>query len=215
MIQLHHLVMSRSNRIAWLLEELDLEYEVIRYERDPKTSAAPESLKAVHPLGKSPVITDGDLTIAESGAIVEYLIDTYDTQARLKPSGGQALLDYRFWLHFAEGSMMPLLVMRLVLDKSLTSPMPFFIRPVIKKFIAALNRYFIEPRLTPQLELVEDHLKQSDWLAGDALSGADIQMVLALVFAKTTTDFAPYPNINAYLHRVSLLDSYQAAEQRM
>lgn len=214
MIYVHHLERSRSNRIVWLLEELGLAYEVVHYQRDAKTSGAPESLKKIHPLGKSPIITDGDLTIAESGAIIEYLIDTYDKEQRLKPSGGQALLDYRYWLHFAEGSLMPLLVMRLVLTLSLEKPMPFFIKPIIKKYVGALNQFFISPRLEPQLALINRHLQQHEWFAGDALSGADIQMVLALQLAKTRADFTPFPAISAYLERVEQIDTYvQAAEQ--
>jgi len=215
MIILHHLVQSRSNRIAWLLEALNAPYEVKVYQRDPKTFGAPESLKQVDPLGKSPVISDGDLVIAESGAIIEYLIDKFDTEQQFRPTTGKALLDYRYWLHFAEGSMMPLLVMRLVLSKSLEKPMPFFIKPVIKKFVQALNQYFIDPRIIPQLKLVDQHLSTNKWFAGDELSGADFQMVLALQLATARCDMSPYHHIKKYIEQVEKVESYQKAMKKL
>ncbi len=215
MIILHHLVESRSYRIAWLLEALNIPYEVKVYQRDPKTYGAPESLKQIDPLGKSPVITDGDLVIAESGAIIEYLIDTYDSEQQFKPKDGRALLDYRYWLHFAEGSMMPLLVMRLVLSKSVERPMPFFIKPVIKKFVQALNQHFIDPRIIPQLELVEKHLSNNQWFAGDKISGADFQMMLALQLANMRCDMTPYRHIKQYMEQVQKLESFQKAMKKL
>ncbi len=215
MIILHHLVESRSNRIAWLLEALNIPYEIKVYQRDLKTYGAPDSLKQIDPLGKSPVITDGELVIAESGAIIEYLIDTYDSEQQFKPKDGKALLDYRYWLHFAEGSMMPLLVMRLVLSKSVERPMPFFIKPVIKKFVQALNQYFIDPRIIPQLELVEKHLSNNQWFAGDKLSGADFQMMTALQLANMRCDMTPYRHIKQYMEQVQKLESFQKALQAL
>ena len=126
MITVHHLNNSRSQRVLWLLEELDLEYEVKRYERDPNTMLAPASLRAVHPLGKSPVITDEGLTLAESGAIVEYLVDRYGGERLAPPLGTPERLRYTYWLHYAEGSAMPPLLLKLVFDQIETSPMPFF-----------------------------------------------------------------------------------------
>ena len=215
MIILHHLVQSRSNRIAWLLEALNLPYEIKVYQRDPKTYGAPESLTQIDPLGKSPVITDGELVIAESGAIIEYLIDTYDTEQQFRPKDPKALLDYRYWLHFAEGSMMPLLVMRLVLSKAVDKPMPFFIKPVIKKFVQALNQYFIDPRIIPQLKLVDKHLSNNKWFAGDELSGADFQMVLALQLAYMRCDMTPYHHIKKYIEQVEKIESYQKAMKKL
>ncbi|MEI8632203.1 glutathione S-transferase [Vibrio sp. PP-XX7] len=215
MIYLHHLEQSRSNRIVWLLEALDIDYEIIHYQRDPKTYGAPESLKQIHPLGKSPVITDGELVIAESGAIIEYLIDVYDPERRLKPTSGQALLDYRYWLHFAEGSLMLLLVMRLVLSKAQEKRLPFFIKPVIRKFVDAMEQYFIEPRLTPQLELINAFLEKHQWFAGEQLSGADIQMMLPLQFAKASADFSLYPYIERYLAQVKQLESFKKAMEKV
>lgn len=210
MIHVHHLEKSRSTRVTWLLEELGVDYEIIRYTRDSKTYGAPASLKQVHPLGKSPVITDGELTVAESGAIVEYLIDAYGN-GRLRPQGGQALLDYRFWLHFAEGSFMPLLVMRLVLAKTASAPMPFFIRPVARKIVQGIEQAFIVPRLTTQLQFIEQHLSTQHWFAGESLSGADIQMAVPLVLAKTRVDFSRYPHIQQYIERIESQPAFQRA----
>ncbi len=215
MITLHHLVQSRSNRIAWLLEALDVPYQITVYQRDPKTFGAPESLKRVSPLGKAPVISDDDLVIAESGAIIEYLIDSYDSEQQLKPKDSKALLDYRYWLHFAEGSMMPLLVMRLVLNKSLEKPMPFFAKPIIRKFVNGLNQQFVEPRIVPQLQQVEQHLAKHTWFAGEQLSGADFQMMLVLQLAAQRCDLAPYGQIKRYMAQVENIESYQRSMKKL
>ena len=214
MITVHHLNNSRSQRILWLLEELGLEYEIKEYQRDPKTSAAPESLKAIHPLGKSPVITDGDLTIAESGAIIEYLLDSYDSENRLRPTTGQALLDSRYWLHFAEGSLMPLLVMKLVMMKMPKNPMPFFIKPIAKTLSQKIQDMFITPRLTPQIELIEQTLANNTWLTGDELSGADIQMSFPIQASSNRMDLTAFPNIARYLKQIEAIPAYQKAVER-
>jgi glutathione S-transferase len=157
MITVHHLENSRSQRVLWLLEELGMPYEVKRYERDRKTMLAPPELLAVHPLGKSPVITDGDVTVAETGAIVEYLVDK--AGGRLRPAAGTAeFLRYRYWLHFAEGSAMPPLVMKLVFDKVAQAPMPFFIKPVAKGIAAKVLESFVTPHLERQLDFMESEL---------------------------------------------------------
>jgi glutathione S-transferase len=213
MIHVHHLEKSRSNRIVWLLEELGAEYQVVSYQRDPKSYGAPAELKKVYPLGVSPVITDGDITVAESGAIIEYLLDHYDPEQRLRPVSGQALLDYRYWMHFAEGSLMPFLVMQLILSKS-KKGVPFFIRPVISKFVDALYQKVVLPRLTPQLQLVDDFLSQNHWFAGEHLSGADFQMFLALQLAEVLADISAYTHIQRYMQEVKALQSYQRAEKQ-
>jgi glutathione S-transferase len=213
MIQVHHLESSRSYRIIWLLEELGLDYEVITYRRDP-SYAAPAALKQIHPLGKAPVLTDGNLTIAESGAIIEYLLDRYDSEHVWRPHGGQALLDYRYWLHFAEGSLMPLLVMRLVLGKVKERPMPFFARPIARKLISGIDQLFVQARLTPQLNLIESWLARHPWFAGETISGADIQMELALQLAARRTDLSGYPCIQAYLAKTAARPAHQLAQQK-
>src|SRR3954470_1149147 len=132
MIVVHHLNNSRSQRVLWLLEELQLPYEIRRYERDPKTMLAPPELRAVHPLGKSPVISDGDLTLAESGAILEYLADRYGAGVLAPPPGTPERLRYSYWMHYAEGSLMPPLLLKLVFDRVQKADMPFFIKPVAR-----------------------------------------------------------------------------------
>ncbi|MCH1926189.1 glutathione S-transferase [Shewanella sp. C32] len=214
MIKVHHLELSRSFRVIWLLEELGVEYEIITYRRDPKTYGAPAALKRVHPLGKSPVITDGEITVAESGAIIEYLLDKYDTEGQYRPTSGQALLDYRYWMHFAEGSMMPLLVLRLVLGKVKDRPMPFFVKPIARKLMDGIDQGFIMPRLQPQLELIDAWLKDHEWFAGDSISGADFQMELALRFAANRADVSGLEHITAYLEKVAARPAHQQADTR-
>ncbi len=184
MITVHHLNNSRSQRVLWLLEELHQPYIVKRYQRDPKTMLAPPELLRVHPLGKSPVITDGDLTIAESGAIVEYLVDTYGAaaDAPLRPAAGTpAKLRYTYWLHFAEGTAMPPLVMKLVFNKIKTSPMPFFVRPIARSIARKVESSFIDPNLARQIAFMEDELHtKGPWFCGEHFSAADIQMSFVL-----------------------------------
>ncbi|QMV13053.1 glutathione S-transferase [Vibrio spartinae] len=214
MIYVHYLEQSRALRVVWLLEALELEYEIVHYSRDPKTWGAPESLKAVHPLGKSPMIVDGEQTIAESGAIIEYLIDTYDHQHRFRPESGQALLDYRYWLHAAEGSFMMWLVMRLIFIKS-REKLPFLLRPLIGSFLNKMDQIVIEPRVSTFLRYIDDTLAQRSWFAGEKLSGADFQMHLVLQLADMRADLSVYPNIQRYNQQVAQLASYQQALQKI
>jgi glutathione S-transferase len=211
MITVHHLDNSRSQRILWLLEELGLDYEIVEYKRDPDSAAAPESLKKIHPLGKSPVITDGELTVAESGAIIEYLLDRYDTEKRLRPTDGQALLDYRYWLHFAEGSLMPLLVMKLVMMKVPKSPMPFFIKPIAKAITGKVQEKFILPRIKPQMLFIEKTLGEHTWFVGEELTAADIQMSFPLQASSTRMDLSEFPNIARFIKQVEAQPAYQKA----
>ena len=200
MLTVHHLNNSRSQRILWCLEELELDYQIKRYERDPVTIRAPQSLKDVHPLGKSPVITDGDKVIAESGAIIEYLL-AKDAQQRFTPSDEQALIDYRYWLHFSEGSLMPPLVMRLVFEKMKTSPMPFFVKPVAKGIADKVLKTFVMPEVRNMLAYINDWLEKREWFAGNALSGADFQMSFPLEasVARGLVDDR-YPHIRRYVN---------------
>ena len=180
MITLHHLNNSRSQRILWLLEELGVPYDIKRYQRDAHTMLAPPELRAIHPLGKSPVITDGALTIAESGAIIEYLIERYG-QGRLIPAAGTAeRLRYTYWLHFAEGSAMPPLLLKLIFDKIEKSPMPFFVKPIAKGIAGKVKQSFIAPRIAENLDYMEAELGKSTWFAGDQMTGADVQLSFVL-----------------------------------
>lgn len=215
MITVHHLNHSRSQRILWLLEELGLDYEIQRYERDRKTMLAPPSLRAVHPLGKSPVITDGELTLAESGAIIDYLIERYGA-GRLAPAAGTpARLRYTYWLHYAEGSAMSPLLLKLVFDKIETAPMPFFIRPIAKAISGKAKRSFIEPQIAQHLDYLEAELSQTEWFAGGAFSGADIQLsfVLEAAAARGGLD-ATRPHLMRFLQRIHARPAYLRAIDR-
>lgn len=168
MITVHHLNNSRSQRILWLLEELGVPYGIKRYQRDSKTMLAPPELRAVHPLGKSPVITDGDLTLAESGAIIEYLADRYGAGALIPAHGTPERWRCNYWLHYAEGSAMPPLLLKLVFRRVETSPMPFFVKPVAKGVARKVQQDFIDPQLKLHLDYMEGELGKSEWFGGDA-----------------------------------------------
>ena len=179
MITVHHLNNSRSQRILWMLEELGLPYEVKRYQRKPSMQA-PDELRNVHPLGKSPVITDGDKTIAESAWILEYLVETHGAGRLVPKPGTQAYRDYRYFMHYAEGSLMPFLLLTLIFTKVKTAPMPFFAKPIAKKIANGVSQRFIDPNLTRHLTFLGDHLAKNAWFAGDDFTAADIQMSFAL-----------------------------------
>ena len=215
MITVHHLNNSRSQRVLWLLEELGLPCEIKHYQRDPKTMLAPESLRQVHALGKSPVITDGDVTVAESGAIVEYLVERYG-DGRLAPAAGTPeRLRYRYWLHFAEGSAMPPLLMKLIFDRIASSPMPFFAKPIARGISAKVLAGFVEPNLKRQLDFMEGELAGSDWFAGNAFSAADIQMSFPLEAAAQRAGLnASRPRLMAWLKRIHERPAYQRALER-
>jgi glutathione S-transferase len=215
MIVVHHLEHSRSQRVLWLLEELGLPYEVRRYARDPKTMLAPPELAAVHPLGKSPVITDGKVVVAESGAIIEYLVDTHGG-GRLKPAPGTpAHRQYVYWLHFAEGTAMPPLLMTLVFHKVRSAKMPFFARPVARGIADQVEKSFLRPNLERQFAFMEAELKDRDWFAGRDFSAADVQMSFPLEAAQARAGLdARYPRLNDWLARIHARPAYQRALER-
>lgn len=216
MITVHHLNNSRSQRVLWLLEELGLPYEIKRYERDPRTMLAPPALRAVHPLGKSPVITDRGRTIAESGAIVEYLVSRYG-DGRLVPEAGTEQRDrYTYWLHYAEGSAMPPLVMRLVFSFLPRAPMPFFIRPLVKAVAHGAIRSYVDPQITLHLDFVECELGEAAWFAGDEFTAADVQMsFVAEAAASRFPDFQRrYPRLSSFVSRIHARPAYQRALER-
>lgn len=212
MIVVHHLNNSRSQRILWLLEELGLDYEIKLYQRDVKTQLAPQSLREVHPLGKSPVITDGDITVAESGAIVEYLVQTYAGDNMQFAPGTQTLRDYQYWLHYAEGSLMPFMVMKLIFDTLKTAPMPFFIRPIAKGIANEVMKAYVGPNVKSNLAFVEQHLAgDREYFVGEQLSGADFQMLFPLEGAAAKGAAASYPHITEYVKRMQQREAYQRA----
>lgn len=215
MIIVHHLNNSRSQRVLWLLEELGLDYELRRYERDPATMLAPPELRAIHPLGKSPVITDGDKVLAESGAILEYLVETY-AQGRLLPSPGTPeRLRYRYWMHYAEGSAMPPLLLKLVFDRIGKARMPFFARPVARAIAAKARDSFIQPQIDLHLDFMEGELERSTWFAGDAFTAADVQMSFPLEAAAARGGLDVLrPRLMEYLARIHARPAYQRALAR-
>jgi glutathione S-transferase len=213
MLIVHHLENSRSQRVLWLLEELGLPYQVRRYERDKQTMLAPRELLRVHPLGKSPVLTDGEVTVAETGAIVEYLLDK-DGSGRLRPAAGTPeFLRYRYWLHMAEGTAMPPLVMKLVFDRIATAPMPFFAKPIAKAIVKQVMGSFIGPNLKRQLDFMEDELGRSAWFAGAEFSAADVMMSFPLEAAaqRAGLDAGSLPNLHGFLQRIHARPAYQRA----
>ena len=214
MITIHHLENSRSQRVLWLLEELGLPYEVRRYARDAKTSLAPPELLKVHPLGKSPVITDGAVTVAETGAIVEYLIDR--AGGALRPAPGSAdHRRYTYWLHFAEGSAMPPLVMALVFGKLRTAPMPFFARPIARAIADKVMNGFVQPNLDRNIAYMESELSDRGWFAGRSFSAADVMMSFPVEAALSRGRSAgKAPRLAAFLERVRARPAWQRALER-
>jgi len=215
MITVHHLNDSRSQRVLWLLEELALPYEIKHYQRDSKTMLAPPELRAVHPLGKSPVITDGEATVAESGAIIEYLLDRHGN-GRLRPAPGTPeFLQYRYWLHFAEGSAMSPLLMKLVFDKVASSPMPFFVKPIARGISAQVLKSFVMPNIERQLDFMEGELAQRPWFAGSEFSAADIQMSFPLEASAQRAGLdASRPKLYDWLKRIHARPAYKKALER-
>ena len=215
MITVHHLDNSRSQRILWLLEELGMPYEIKRYQRDPKTMLAPPELKRVHPLGKSPVITDGALTLAESGAIIEYLAERYGDGRLLPPVGTPERLRCSYWLHYAEGSAMPPLLLKLVLNRVRTAPAPFFVKPIARRIADKVDRSFTDPQLKLHLDYLEAELGEREWFVGDSLSAADIQLSFPLeAFAARGGLDSHYPHLHAFLHRIHARPAYRRALER-
>lgn len=215
MITVHHLNNSRSQRILWLLEELGLPYELRRYERDPRTLLAPPELRAIHPLGKSPVISDGANTLAESGAIIEYLVQAYGAGSLRPAVGSPEWLRYIYWMHFAEGSAMPVLLMKLVFDRIATGPMPFFARPVARGIAGKVKALIVEPNLQRQLDFMEAELGRSTWFAGEQFSAADIQMSFPVEAARARGGLDERrPRLMGYLEAIHARPAYRRALER-
>lgn len=221
MITLHHLQQSRSFRIVWLLEELrtayGLDYQLMTHARDATTFLAPSALKTIHPMGKAPILLDNRLpdgeSLAESALIIEYLLKTYDSEQRFYPTAGKQWRDYVFWLHFAEGSLMPPLAMTLILTKAIQKS-PFFIKPIAAKLKDSIERMILRGNITSALTLLESSLADQEWLAGE-FSGADIQLHFAVAAAgQRAVDLADFPNIRAWLNRCEQRAAFRAAVAR-
>ena len=215
MITLHHLEKSQSIRILWLLEELGVPYDVKLYDRDPKTRLAPAEYKAISPLGTAPVITDGTITMAETNAIVDYILDRYD-DARLRPAINTVEREpYLFWFHASQGSFQPLLT-NLFVMKAMTGRAPFLFRPVAKALVDGLDKAFFGPRLAALLGEIEKALGQTKWFAGDRLTAADIVMgySMELAAARAGMSGPAFPNATRFLEQMRALPSYQRAMEK-
>ncbi len=214
MIIVHHLNNSRSQRVLWLLEEMGLEYEVKRYERNADTMLAPPELLAIHPLGKSPVIQDGETIVAETGAIVEYLLETYP-DGGLRPLRGTAEgRRYTYWLHYAEGSAMTPLLLKLIFG-ALPTRSPGLLRPLVKAISAKAQTGFIDPQIANHTAYWEAELAKSPWFAGDAFSAADIMMSFPLEAGASRAPYGPdKPKLKTFLQTIHARPAYQRALER-
>ena len=216
MITVHHLENSRSQRVLWLLEELGLPYEVQRYRRDPQTLLAPPELFAVHALGKSPVITDGDITVAETGAIFEYLLALCPDTPLLPAVGSEEWRRHTYWLHFAEGSAMPPLLLKLIFDRIANAPMPFFAKPIARAIADKVLEGFVEPNLRAQMAFMEDELSARGWFAGARFSAADVMLSFPLEAARQRAGLTVQsrPRLSAWLDAIHARPAYQRALER-
>jgi glutathione S-transferase len=210
-ITLHHLEQSRSHRVLWLLEELELPYEIVRYARNPKTMLAPPELERVHPLGKSPVITDDGRTVAESAAILEYLVERHGGGRLVPAPGSSEHLRYRYYMHYAEGSLMPPLLVKLLASRIRSAPLPFFVKPIARKIGDGLDSAFSDPNLRRHIAFLEAELATSKWFAGDELTAADIQMIYPVEALVTRGGLPVGPRLKGFVERATARPAYQRA----
>ena len=214
MITVHHLNDSRSQRVLWLLEEMGVPYEVKRYQRDAKTNLAPPELKAIHPLGKSPVLDDGQARLAETGAIVEYLLDAYAGHGLRPTAGTAARRRFTYWLHYAEGSAMTPLLLKLVFS-AIPKRVPFLVRGVANGISKGVGTNLIDPQIKAHTGYWEAELSKADWFAGDDFSAADIMMSFPLEAGASRTPYGPdKPKLKAFLQTIHARPAYQRALER-
>jgi glutathione S-transferase len=215
MIIAHHLNNSRSQRVLWLLEELGLEYQIKPYRRDAKTMLAPPELRKVHPLGKSPVVSDGEQVLAESGAILEYFADKYGA-GRLAPAPGTPeRLRYTYWMHFAEGTAQPALLLKLLFDRMKTAPMPFFARPIARKIADQALATYVAPNVERHLDFMEGELSRSEWFAGPQFTAADVQMSFPVEVSRIRGGLDERrPKLMAFLEKIHARPAYKRALER-
>jgi len=213
MLTVHHLENSRSQRILWLLEELGVEYDLKRYGRDKATNLAPPELLEIHPLGKAPVVTDKGVTVAESGAVIEYLIYEYDDGSLMPAEGTPEKLAYTYWLHYAEGTFTPLMLLSLVISRIESAPL--LVRPIAKGIASKVRDGYLDPNIKRNLEYMEATLTSSTWFCGERMTAADVQMSFAVEAAEVRTDLSEnYPHLAAFLERVRARPAYKAALDR-
>jgi glutathione S-transferase len=215
MITVHHLENSRSFRVVWLLESLGVDFKIKGYKRNPKTSLAPKELLKISPLGKSPVLQIDDVILPETGAIFEYVLAHFDKEHRFHPKvDDSSFKDYVFWLHFAEGSLMWPLVIKLIFSKT-TEKVPFFLKPCSKLIFMAIKKAYLDHTLEKALEYTEKDLEQNEWFLGEEISAADFIMSFPLEAAvEGHTNMDSYPKIKAFVARVQARKDYQQALKR-
>jgi len=212
MLVVHHLENSRSQRVLWLLEELGVPYQIQRYARDARTMLAPPGLRAIHPLGKAPIVTDGARTLAESGAILEYLVETYGAGRLIPPPATDERLRYRYWMHYAEGSAMPPLLLKLVFGRISRPPMPALLRPLARSIDRGVSARFIDPQIKLHLDFMEGELARSEWFAGPEFTAADIQMSFPLEAAQKRGGLdATRPRLMRWLAAIHARPAYRRA----
>jgi glutathione S-transferase len=213
-LTVHHLNHSRSQRILWLLEELGVDYELKRYERDPKTRLAPKELRQIHPLGKSPVITDKGITIAESGAIIEYLLDEYDDGTLRPEAGTSEFLRYRYWLHYAEGSAMTPLLLKVVFNE-IPRQAPKLAKPILSVISKTVAHQYINPQMKRHMGYWEEELEKTAFFSGGTFTAADIQMSFPLEGALSQKGMDKrYPRMSALLESYRRRPAYGRALER-
>jgi glutathione S-transferase len=213
-LTVHHLENSRSQRVLWMLEELGAPYEIVRYERDPATMLAPPELKAIHPLGKSPVITDDGETVAETGAIIEHILERYGNGRLSPPPGTPQARRMRYWLHYAEGSAMPPLVLKLVFSR-LAPSAPALLRPLVNAVAKRAQAGFIDLQIATHLDFIEGELAKAEWFAGPEFTAADIMMSFPLeAAAERAGARLGHPRLAAFLKRIHARPAYRRALER-
>lgn len=213
MLTVHHLNNSRSQRVLWLLEELGMPYEIVRYQRQANM-LAPRELSVIHPLGKSPVITDGGNTIAESGAIIEYIVGNYGEGWLIPSPNTPERLRYTYWLHYAEGSAMPPLLMKLLFTM-IPRRSPMLLRPLVGKIAKETLTTLVNPQLKQHMAFWETELNKSEWFAGNEFTAADIQMSFPLEAASARAGLSDHhPKAMEFLKRIHARPAYQRALEK-
>ena len=214
MLTLHHLEYSQSYRVLWLLEELGVDYELKLYERDKKTHLAPVDYKAVSPIGTSPVISDGELTLAETGAIFDYILDQHPDSPLRPAADSSSRTDYLFWVHASQGSLMPMMLMSIVF-RMLETRSPGLIRPLIKVVLGKARTAMVNPRVKLLLDKAEADLEATGWFAGDSMTAADMMLSFPIESAQMKGLLnGKYPNCEAWVERIKQVPSYQSAKQK-
>ncbi|MEM1261075.1 MAG: glutathione S-transferase [Pseudomonadota bacterium] len=215
MLLVHHLENSRSQRLLWLLEELGVDYDVRRWDRDGETRLAPPGLREIHPLGKAPLLDDDGTIVAESGAIFEYLLEHHDTGRLVPDQGSQERHAYRYWMHYAEGTFMPFMVISLIMGRIEATKMPFFAKPIANRIVGAVKSNFLDDNIRRNLEHMEATLAEHQWFCGDAMTAADIMMSLPVEAAAIRVGLGDrYPALAKFAERIHGLATYQRAIEK-